>query len=244
MMFHQCNTDICQKIFRFIFFLTWSASSCFTPPPPCRRSGPCCQKCFQPMPVKCTSPPHPTPPHPSSGTNNQMVSRVKGSGRVIETFSNPPMGFRAGWRFGCCGPSPLPALSFGLTLDNFMVADLWGGVKLLMKYQLCCRSLCKIVQKEQRKQDRNNKRNGAQQHGQTTQLGVTRCFLLCVRTHRFVRLCCSTQMQNFHPSIEWNRRWNKSNQNILLCVGRHLSSLLLYNCCTCVIVTSHQRRDR
>lgn len=66
-----------------------------------------------------------------------MVSRVKGSGRVIETFSNPPMGFRAGWRFGCCGPSPLPALSFGLTLDNFMVADLWGGVKLLMEYQLC-----------------------------------------------------------------------------------------------------------
>lgn len=88
-----------------------------------------------------TPPPHltltHTPPHPSSDTSNQMVSRVKGSGRVIETFSNPPMGFRAGWRFGCCGPSPLPALSFGLTLANFMVADLWGGVKLLMKYQLC-----------------------------------------------------------------------------------------------------------
>lgn len=64
MIFHQCNTDICQKIFRFIFFLTWSASSCFTPPRR-RRSGPCCHKCFQPMPVKCTSRPHPTPPpHP------------------------------------------------------------------------------------------------------------------------------------------------------------------------------------
>lgn len=112
----------------------------------------------------------------------------------------PPMGFSAGWRFGCCGPSPLPTLSFGLTLANFMVADLWGGVKLLMKYQLCVVCSAKSMQKQQRKQDRNNKRNGAQQHNSAS-LGASCCVsertVLCVyvaqlRCRIFIRALSET----------------------------------------------------
>lgn len=133
-----------------------------------------------------------------------MVSRVKGSGRVIETFPNPPMGFRAGWRFGCCGPSPLPALSFGLTLVNFMVADLWGGVKLLMEYQLCvARSAksCKRSNANRTETIRETEHNNTGKLHNSASLGASCCVsertVLCVyvaqlRCRIFIRALSET----------------------------------------------------